>query len=458
MPFIQCAKSIRILTTVLLLIAPLLSIASAGSETPHNVILFIGDGMDDEQITIARNYLKGARGRLAMDDMPIRSAVQVLTVDEYNPHLPVYVADSANSATAIATGVVTSRGRIATSAKNDEDLQTITELAKASNLRTGIVSTASITDATPAAFAAHVSNRGCQTFQLMTAGKRLGDIYNSCEKDLKSNGGAGSIVEQISNSSVDIYLGGGLSFFQQTTEDGKTSLEKAAANGYQIIQNHFELNNLKQPKVIGLFADEDIPAQLMGENDQIAEVLKFENNNLIEPGGFACVENPKVRNIPSLSIMTETAINHLSNNNDKGFFLIVESSNIDNESHLRRPCGSIGGIMQLDEALQVALEFSKRNVNTLILVTADHGSAAKLIPYPSLFKGMPKAHSIGHLAVLKTPEGSLLGVNYATNEAQYEEHSGTQVPLMINKPVVSHLKSMIAQPQLFFIMRDYLGL
>ena len=209
----MCTQLIGILTSILLLTTVLPAIASNNNETPRNVILFIGDGMDDEQITIARNYQKGVRGRFAMDDMQVRSAVQVLTVDEYNPHLPVYVADSANSATAIATGIVTSRGRIATSAKYDEDLQTIAELAKINNLRTGIVSTASITDATPAAFATHVSNRGCQTYQLMRAGKRLGGIFNSCEKDLKSNGGAGSIAEQIAMSSVDIYLGGGLSFF-----------------------------------------------------------------------------------------------------------------------------------------------------------------------------------------------------------------------------------------------------
>ena len=454
----MCTQLIRGLTSILLLTTALTAIASNNSETRRNVILFIGDGMDDEQITIARNYIKGSRGRLVMDDMPVRSAVQVLTVDEKNPYVAVYVADSANSATAIATGVVTSRGRIATSAKYDEDLQTIAELAKINNLRTGIVSTASITDATTAAFATHVSNRGCQTFQLMRAGKRLGEVFNSCEKDLKSNGGAGSIAEQIAMSPVDIYLGGGLRFFQQMSEDGKTALDLATANGYQIIQNRIELDSLKNNKVIGLFADENMPARLMGENDLIAEVLTLENNRQVEPNSFACVDNPHAKNIPSLKLMTEAAINHLSRNNDNGFFLIVESSNIDNESHLRRPCGSIGGIMQLDEALQVALTFAKRNLNTLVLVTADHGSAAKLIPYPSLFKGMPGAHSIGHLAVLKTPEGSLLGVNYATNDAQYEEHSGTQVPLMINKPVVPHLKSMIAQPQLYFIMREYLGL
>ena len=83
-----------------------------------NVILIIGDGMDDQQITMARNYLKGPQGRLLMDSLPLRAAVQVLTVDEQDPDLPLYVAESAGSGTAMATGVVTSRSRISTRPKN----------------------------------------------------------------------------------------------------------------------------------------------------------------------------------------------------------------------------------------------------------------------------------------------------------------------------------------------------
>ena len=56
-----------------------------------NVILIIGDGMDDNQITIARNYLVGSRGKLLVDRLPLRSAVQVVTVDEENPQRPLYV-------------------------------------------------------------------------------------------------------------------------------------------------------------------------------------------------------------------------------------------------------------------------------------------------------------------------------------------------------------------------------
>ena len=95
--------------------------AEQSAEQRKNVILIIGDGMDDQQITIARNYLKGARGKLLMDQLPLRSVSQILTQDDEAPSKPVYVADSANSATSMATGISTSRGRIATSAGENRD-------------------------------------------------------------------------------------------------------------------------------------------------------------------------------------------------------------------------------------------------------------------------------------------------------------------------------------------------
>ncbi len=118
--------------------------------------------MDEQQITIARNYLKGAAGQLLLDRMPLRSAVQILTTEERENGKPVYVADSANTATSMATGAITSTGRISTSPGTDKDFTNIVELAAAAGLRTGMVTTASVTDATPAAFAAHISFRLCE--------------------------------------------------------------------------------------------------------------------------------------------------------------------------------------------------------------------------------------------------------------------------------------------------------
>src|SRR5262249_43266432 len=135
----------------------------------RNILLFIGDGMGDSEITLARNYALGAAGRLALDTLPLTGAYTTYSVDERDPSLPHYVPDSAATGTAWATGHKTSNGRIATSAGDDRDLPTILEIAQQRGYRTGDVTTAELTDATPAVLAAHVANRSCQGPEDMAA-------------------------------------------------------------------------------------------------------------------------------------------------------------------------------------------------------------------------------------------------------------------------------------------------
>ena len=136
-----------------------------------SVILFIGDGVDDHQLTIGRNYLHGAGGTLLFEGLEHRATARVLTVQEDEPSKPEYVADSASGGTALSAGVVTSRGRIATTAGSDEDVATIVELAKQAGKKTGVVATSSITDATPASFYAHVRFRFCEGPEDMDGGR-----------------------------------------------------------------------------------------------------------------------------------------------------------------------------------------------------------------------------------------------------------------------------------------------
>ena len=100
---------------LLCLIIALSTAVTALAETAansRNLILIIGDGFDDQHVTMGRNYLVGMSGKLILDTMPYRASVQVETVSEQG--LPLYVADSANTATSLATGGVTQIGRIAT--------------------------------------------------------------------------------------------------------------------------------------------------------------------------------------------------------------------------------------------------------------------------------------------------------------------------------------------------------
>jgi alkaline phosphatase len=436
---------------------------------PRHVILIIGDGMDDQQISIARNYLAGATGRLELDLLPLRSTAQILTTQDQEDGKPVYVADSANTATSMATGKVTSRGRISTTAGSDRDISTIVELASAAGFKTGIVTTASVTDATPSAFAAHINFRLCENPELILDVTYSGIHLGDCKTDLKSNGGKGSIAEQLADSSLDVLLGGGSKHFALNAEGSSTSvLEMAANNGFHTVTNAAQMaKSSANNRLLGLFSPSTLPVKLRGEDGRVAESPEPSILNRVheylgdvtQPSLMRCEDNPDFQSVPTLKAMTDTALTHLASNNDRGFFLMIESASIDKQAHERNACGSIGEVEQLNEALQSALEFAKLNPRTLILVTADHAQAAQLVPYESLFADYPiPVYTPGKITRLITPEGGHMAVNYATTTFRMEEHTGANVPLFGNSEAVGLVPSFVQQPQLFEISRQYLGL
>jgi alkaline phosphatase len=443
--------------------------ANDSSQSPRQVILIIGDGMDEQQIAIARNYLKGARGRLLLDQLPLRASAQVLTIRDEVDGKHVYVADSANTATSMATGEVTSRGRLATTAGDDRDIETIVELASAAGLRTGLVSTASVTDATPASFASHLSLRYCENPERMIDITISGVNLGSCPADTKAGGGLGSVAEQLAASKLDVILGGGLQHFQPLAEgEAVPVLEIARNNGFQLATSPGELAAAADDaRLLGLFAESHLPVRMIGADDRAAEEPDPSLLNMLHPylgdvdlpEPMTCEPNPLAGGVPTLQQMTDKALALLSRANDRGFFLMIESASIDKESHERRPCGSIGELEQLEEALASALAFADKHPNTLVLVTSDHTQAAQLIPYESLFSKFPiPIYSPGHIARIITPEGGLMTVNYATNNFAYEEHTGAAVPLYSNAEGRDRIPSFIQQPELFRICMDYLGL
>jgi alkaline phosphatase len=433
-----------------------------------NVILIIGDGMDNHQITIARNYLVGSRGKLTLDQLPLRSTAQVLTVDDVSSDRPIYVADSANSATSIASGVATSIGRVGTSASDDKDLANIVELAQQQGIKSGIVSTASITDATPSAFYAHVNTRDCENPKMMVQAETYYKTIADCSPDLKSNGGLGSISEQLVDSDIHVALGGGMQHFVQVAEGSdQTVLQLAEKAEYQVVTRATELNNNGSGRLLGLFSPGTMPVKWRGEDGRVAEKpipsllnrLHWTLGSVTYPEPMDCEDNPEYAGMPSLALMTETALSRLTGG-DSGadsFFLMIESASIDKQSHLRKACGSIGELQQLDEALDLALEFAKLHPDTLVLVTADHGQAAQLVPERTLFIDIPvPVYSPGYLARINTVEGEIMGVNYATNNFLSEEHTGVNVPLLSNAVGQGLVPAMVTQPEIFDIIKSHL--
>ncbi|MDZ8189360.1 MAG: alkaline phosphatase [Nostoc sp. ChiSLP02] len=404
-----------------------------------NIILFIGDGMGDSEITIARNYSVGAAGRLFIDTLPFTGEYTTYSIQEQNPKLPDYVTDSAASGTGWATGNKTSNGRISTTAGTDKDLKTILELAKERGYKTGDVSTAELTDATPAVLFSHVSDRGCQGPQDMA----------KCPQDKKSAGGPGSIAEQSIDHDVDVLLGGGKQRYDQIIDGGnfvgKTVIDAAKARGYQVVTNAAQLQTAQpKSKLLGLFSPGNMSLEWAGQAA------------IIYPGSGPqrCIENQRPTNEPSLADMTSKAITLLEQKAGRGgFFLQVEGASIDKRDHAGNPCEQIGETVALDRAVKVALEYAKKHPDTLIVVTADHGHTSQIIPPPTA-----SDHSPGKFSTLITADGAEMTVNYATNlPAQSQEHTGTQVRIAAQGPQGENVVGVLDQTNLFHILARAIG-
>lgn len=193
---------------------------------PKNVIMLLGDGMGDSEITAARYYSAGAGGHLRMDELPFtgEQTTWSLKPGAGPSFLPDYVPDSAATGTAWSTGHKTIDERISQGPSTavgvpgpNEGFTTALELAQKAGITTGDVSTAEITDATPAVMASHISNRACQG----PADARKATADGGCPQETKAAGGLGSIAEQMIDHEVDVILGGGKGRFDQTL-DGST--------------------------------------------------------------------------------------------------------------------------------------------------------------------------------------------------------------------------------------------
>lgn len=185
--------------------------ASLINKPAKNIILLIGDGMGDSEITAARNYAEGAGGFFkGIDALPLTGQYTHYSLDKKTGK-PDYVTDSAASATAWTTGVKSYNGALGVDI-HEKDHQTILELAKAAGLATGNVSTAELQDATPAALVAHVTSRKCYGPSVTS---------EKCASNALEKGGKGSITEQLLNARPDVTLGGGAKTFAETATAGE---------------------------------------------------------------------------------------------------------------------------------------------------------------------------------------------------------------------------------------------
>ncbi|MET9417504.1 alkaline phosphatase [Streptomyces klenkii] len=414
--------------------------AGHGAKKAKNVILLIGDGMGDSEITLARDYTVGAAGRLNMDKFPLTGAYTTYSVDKDGK--PDYVTDSAASGTGWATGHKTVNGRISKSPGTDKAMPTILELAQKNGLATGSVTTAELTDATPAVLASHATDRSCMGPADMKA----------CPNDTVAKGGPGSIAEQSVNHKVDVLLGGGKARFDQKITEGRfagrTVTQQAQQLGYQVVTDDKGLKSAKPGKpVLGLFADGNVPVEWTG---------KAAAQGGTEPQ--RCVTNNPERKAgtPELADQTRKALQLLeakqkAAGSKKGFFLQVEGASIDKRDHAADPCGQIGETAALDRAVKVARAYAAEHPDTLVVTTADHGHTSQIVPLEATPPGLS--------STLVTNEGRQLKVNYSTNTpGKPQEHTGTEVRIAAQGPQAERVLGVTDQTELFTTIRTALAL
>lgn len=414
--------------------------ASLSDKTVKNVILLIGDGMGDSEITSARNYAEGAGGYFkGIDALPLTGQYTHYSLDK-KTHKPDYVTDSAASATAWSSGVKTYNGALGVDV-NGKDQPTLLEIAKAAGKATGNVSTAELQDATPAAQISHVTSRKCYGPE---------ETSEKCATNALENGGRGSISEQLLKARADVTLGGGAKSFNQLAKSGewqgKSLKEQATALGYQWVENLDALNAVnvanQQKPLLGLFAAGNMPVRWQGPKATY-------HGNLDQPA-VTCQNNPaRTADIPTLAVMTEKAIDLLKTNKN-GFFLQVEGASIDKQDHAANPCGQFGETVDLDEAVQKALEFARADGNTLVIVTADHAHSSQIIAADAKAPGLTQ--------MLTTKDGAPMTISYGNSEEDSQGHTGTQLRVAAYGPHAANVVGLTDQTDLFYTMRDAMAI
>jgi alkaline phosphatase len=299
------------------------------TDKPKNIILLIGDGMGVSHVF---SGLTANKGHLFLENFKHIGFSLTQSADKY-------ITDSAAGGTALSTGVRTLNGAVGVDAKL-KPVPTILEEAEEKGLATGLVSTATITHATPATFIAHQAQRS---------------MYEEIALDfLKTD--------------IDVFIGGGRAHFTQR-KDGRNLVDELKTKGYQYEEGVAGIKRVKKGKLAGLINEGPV-------------------GRLAERGDM-------------LPASTKTAINILDNN-EKGFFLMVEGAQIDWGGHAQSTIYIVEDMLDFDKTIGEALKFAAKDGETLVIVTADHETGGMAITGGIMKDGIVKAGypTKGHTAVM----------------------------------------------------------
>ncbi len=346
------------LILMIALVAPAAAFAQeADYGEAKNVIVMIPDGMNIESLTTARWFREG--NQMTLDEM---ATGLVRTNNASTP-----IADSAPAGTAMATGIKTNSPYVGSypsevgmpgaaefeAWRAKMPIANVLEGAKTLGKSTGIVSTSNVQHATPADFSAHHPDR------------------NNYE----------ALGEQQVYQNIDVVLGAGSKYLNKDHRaDGEDLIGELKASGYSYITKRDELLNSNATKLWGLFAEKSLAYNL--DRDPAVE--------------------------PTLAEMTQKALDILSQN-DKGFFLMVEGSEVDWGAHANDPVAVVSDIHAFDDAVKVAKDFADQQGDTVIVIAADHGTGGMTFGERAISKGYDKAPLDEFTHIIKNAKKTGLG-------------------------------------------------
>lgn len=336
----------------------------------RNVILFIGDGMGIATVTAAhilQGQLRGGTGEenlLSFERFPSTALSKTYTTD-------LQTSESAGTMSAMMTGVKTRGGSIAVDQVPERgqcrdvtghESVTLLERAEDAGMATGVVSTARITHATPAATYAHVAERDWEADVNIPAARAA----EGC-RDI-----ARQLAEFSHGDGIDVVLGGGRRFFMT---DAQSDPEDATRMGTR--KDGRDLLRAWQMRY---------PAGTYVWNTAQFDAIDWARSGpvlgLFEPDHME-YDADRARDIagePSLTQMTRAAITSLRRN-ERGFFLMVEAGRIDHGHHAGNAYRALTDAVELSNAVQAAVDMTTDD-DTLIIVTADHSHTFGMVGYP----------------------------------------------------------------------------
>jgi len=301
------------------------------SNTPKNIIMVVADGMGPAYTTAYRYF----------NDNPDTAAIEETVFDRhlvgmastYPARVSGYVTDSAAAATALATGVKSYNGAIGLDVDKNP-VETVLEWAKKQGKSTGIVVTSQINHATPASYLTHNESRR---------------NYNAIADSYLDDG-----------IKADIYLGGGWEYY---IREDRNLVEEFKSAGFHYLDDFKDVNNLPENKpVLGLFGKIALPWALDDSNEF------------------------------RLSTMTKAATKHLDNyqKDNKGYFLLVEASQVDWAGHSNDIASAMAEMRDLAKTMEYLEQYVNDNPDTLVVLTADHSTGGFTIAADGKYEWNPK--------------------------------------------------------------------